>query len=356
LRDVDSQLRELEAGEGEGELVLVRGSKLRVSNLGKVFFPDIGLTKGGLMRYYASVWPVLKPHIADRPLVLKRFPDGVGGSMFFQQNAGSRVPSAVRVEKLASGSEGAKPRIIGGDLATLLYTVQLGAIEVHPWLSRVADINHPDRCLIDLDPGDDVPFSKVVELARLIVRLARDCSLPVAVKTSGLAGIHIVIPLPVRTSYKESASLASILAGAVAAQHPELATVQRSVRSRPSGTIYVDAMQNARGKSMASAYSVRPQSDAQVSAPITERELTSRLRLASFNVRTVPARVMRVGDLWGKAVARRPSPSTVRKALIALEQVMDTGPEEGDTPRRAARRSKAGGAGAGAVEGRHRKR
>jgi bifunctional non-homologous end joining protein LigD len=220
----------------------------------------------------------------------------------------------------------------------------------------VADINHPDRCVIDLDPGDDVPFAKVVTLAKAIVHLARDCSLPVAVKTSGSAGIHVVIPLPAGTSYADSASLASLMARVVAAQLPELATVQRSIRSRPKGTIYVDAMQNARGKSVASAYSVRPQPHALVSAPITERELTGRLRLESFTVRTVPARVMRVKDLWGKALARRPSPGTVRKALHVLEQTLEEAPVEAGTPRRAPGRSKAGGAGAGAGEGRRRKR
>jgi bifunctional non-homologous end joining protein LigD len=232
--------------------------------------------------------------------------------------------------------------------------VQLGAIEVHPWLSRVSDLNHPDRCLIDLDPGDDVPFPRVVELARNIVRLARECSLPVAVKTSGSSGIHIVIPLPAKTSYDVSVALASLLANAAVAQRPDLATTERSIRARPKGTIYVDAMQNARGKSMASAYSVRPKPSASVSAPLTERELTARLRIASYTVRTLPARVMRLGDLWGKALARRPAPSIVRDALRALEHVLEAAPTEGSTPRRASRRNKAGGAGAGAVQGRRR--
>ena len=356
MRDVEAQLRDIEADGGDGDLVLDRGATLHVSSLGKLYFPDAGITKGALMRYYAAVWPVLQPHVQDRPLVLKRFPDGVGGPMFFQQNAGSNVPEAVRVETLDTEQEGPKPRIVGGDLATLLYTVQLGAIEVHPWLSRLPAVDNADRCLIDLDPGDDVPFTKVVELAKSIVRLARECSLPVAVKTSGASGIHLVIPLPPRTSYETSVALASLLANVVVQQHPELATVERSIRARPTGTIYVDAMQNARGKSMACAYSVRPREAATVSMPITERELTGRLRIASFTLKTVPARVLRLGDVWGAALARRPSMSTVRDAMRALDHVLKAAPMEGSTPRRGSRRSKAGGAGAGAARGKRRKR
>jgi bifunctional non-homologous end joining protein LigD len=355
-REVVSQLSAIEAGGGEGEVVFDRRTKLHVSSLGKKFFPEVGVTKGGLMRYYAAIWPALKPHVLDRPLVLKRFPDGVGGSMFFQQNAGEHVPDVVRVEMLGTESEGKKPRIIGGDLATLLYTVQMGTIEVHPWLSRVGDIDHPDRCLIDLDPGDDVPFAKVTELARNIVHLAHECALPVAVKTSGSSGIHLVIPLPPRTSYDASVALASLLANAAVAQRPDLATVERSIRARPSGTIYVDAMQNARGKSMASAYSVRPKPNAPVSAPLTERELTARLRIDAYTVRTLPARVMRLGDVWGKALARRPSATTVRDALRALEQVLEAAPTEGSKPGRASRSRIAGGAGAGATQRQRRKR
>ncbi len=331
-----------------------RGVSLRVSNLGKVYFPKEGITKGGLMRYYARVWPVLRPHVLDRPLVLKRFPDGVGGPMFFQQNAGAHVPDGVRVERVKAGSEGPAERLVGGDLITLLYTVQLGTIEVHPWMSRVSDIDHPDRCLVDLDPGDDVPFASVVELAKEIVRLATECALPVAVKTSGASGIHLVIPLPARTTYETSVSLASLLSRAAVARRPDLATVERTIRKRPSGTIYVDPMQNARGKSMACAYSVRPRDEATVSAPLTPRDLSGRLRIGAFTVRTLPARVMRMGDAWGKALARRPTARTVQVAMRALELAQET--EPADTSTRQSRRQRAGGAGEGAARGGRRKR
>ncbi|MEO8622433.1 MAG: hypothetical protein ABI625_15280 [bacterium] len=321
MTNVEEQLRSIERDGGDGNVILGRTSSLHVSNLGKKFFPN-GITKGAVMRYYARIWPYIAAHVKDRPFVLKRYPDGVGGPMFFQQDAGAHVPDGVRVETMNTREEGPKARIVGGDLATLLYTVQLGSIEVHPWLSRAANVDSPDRCLIDLDPGDDVSFSEVVALTRDVIKIARQCDLPAAVKTSGSSGIHIVIPLPPGTTYETSATLAMLIARVVVAHRPERATVERSVRARPAGTIYVDPMQNARGKSMACAYSVRAKEEATVSAPLRERELTARLRTSSFTVKTLPTRVARIGDVWGEALAKKPSTRALTRAMRRLEQVL----------------------------------
>lgn len=350
--DVEAQLLALERGDGEGE-VAVDGASLHVSSLRKIYFPDAGVTKGELMRHYVRVSPLLLPEIDGRPLVLKRYPEGVGGQMFFQQEAGAHVPDAIRVKALRTEEKGMRTRIIGGDLATLLYTVQLGAIEVHPWLSRVDDIESPDRCLIDLDPGDDVPFSAVVALARDILGIAEQCELPAAAKTSGASGIHIVLPLPRRTSYEISARLAMLLAQAAAALRPDRATVERSIGARPAGSIYVDAMQNARGKSMASVYSVRAKPLATVSAPLEARELTARLKTASFTVRTMPARLARTGDIWGRAIGTPPASRSVARALQVLETTLAA-----SEPPHAKRRSRLepGGTGAGSGTGRRKTR
>ncbi|HEX9483555.1 MAG TPA: hypothetical protein VF929_03205, partial [Gemmatimonadaceae bacterium] len=246
--------------------------------------------------------------------------------------------------------------LIGGDLPTLLYTVQLGAIEVHPWLSRVTDIDHADRCLIDLDPGDDIDFAEVVRLTRAVMQLADQCGLPVAIKTSGARGIHVAIPLPPRTSYDMSATLAALMARAIAGQHPETATVERSIRARPNGTIYVDAMQNARGKSAASVYSVRPRRLASVSTPVLPRELTARLRIEAYTVRTVAARVMQMGDVWGEALAHCPSMSAVERAIKALEHVLDGAPAVAKAPRASRRITAGGAAGVGASRQRRSRR
>ena len=323
--DIGSQLEHIERDGGTGDLDFGRAGSLHVSSLAKPYF-EKGTTKGGLMRYYAKVWDALAPHVRDRPLVLKRYPDGASGPMFFQQNAGEHVPEIVRVESLDTRDDGAKPRIVGGDLATLLYTVQIGSIEVHPWLSRVASVDTPDRCLIDLDPGDDVPFSQVVALTRMLLAIIRDAGLQAGVKTSGSSGIHLVIPLPAGVSYDTSGELAMRIARVGVARHPETATVERSLSSRPAGTIYVDPMQNARGKSMACAYSVRAKEGAPVSTPLSERELTARLRLSAFTVSTVPRRVARLGDLWAAALAPAPSKRAIARAMQVLEQMLEDAP------------------------------
>ena len=320
---IATQLERLQRAGGDGILEFGAGRSLHGSSLGKPYFPRDGVTKGELMRYYARVSPFLLPLLRDRPLALKRYPDGIEGPSFFQQNAGPRVPRAVRTAEVET-AEGRARRLIGGDLLTLLYTVQFGTIAVHPWLSRVESADDADTSVIDLDPGDGVAFPRVVELARLIGADIESLGLHAAVKTSGSRGLHIVIPLPRRTSYATALSLADGIAQRASRARPDLATTQRRLGARPRGTIYVDAQQNARGKSMVSAYSVRAHAGATVSAPLDWAELTPRLRLDAFTVRTMPKRIARLGDLWGTAVTRRNTAATVARALQQMEQQEDS--------------------------------
>jgi bifunctional non-homologous end joining protein LigD len=350
---VEAQLAAIERDGGDGNVLLGRGVNLHVSSLDKVYFPEAGVTKGALMRYYAQVAPVLLPQLEGRPLVLKRYPEGIAGETFFQQDAGPHVPDVVRVQALDTEEKGKRMRIIGGDLATLLYTVQLGAIEVHPWLSRVTDIDAPDRCLIDLDPDDGVRFAEVVALARDILRIVGECGLTAAVKTSGSTGMHVMLPLPARTSYDTSVQLASLIAAMAVRLRPRVATVERSIHGRPAGSIYVDAMQNARGKSAASAYSARARPGATVSAPVEPGELTGRLRMSAFTTRTMPARIARRGDIWGRALATRPTTGAVARAIRMLEDALDAPAKAAGAPR-VRKRGKAGGQDAGAGTARRR--
>jgi bifunctional non-homologous end joining protein LigD len=317
--DIEAQLQAIEQGDGDGEVELGRGRRLHVSSLGRVVFPDAGVTKGAVMRYYTRMSRFMLPDLDGRPLILKRYPTGVGGEMFFQQDAGPHVPDVVTVHQVETVDKGKQDRIVGGDLATLLYTIQLGAIEVHPWFSRVQDPDVPDRSLIDLDPGEGVPFAWVVELAQEIVRIARQCELPVVLKTSGSRGIHLVFPLPARSTYEASARLAELVAQAATVARPDLATVERSIRSRPERSIYVDAMQNAHGKSMAAAYSLRARAAATASAPLRPRELTPRLKLTGFTVTTMPARSERIGDIWREGLGERPTARALARAMQVLE-------------------------------------
>jgi bifunctional non-homologous end joining protein LigD len=298
---VERQLARIERGSGDGEITFAGDRMLRVTSLDKVIFPRDRITKGSLMRYYARIAPVLLPIIADRPLSLKRHPDGIDGLAFYQQNA-TKYPPAVRVQKIRTETERAAPRFIGGDLPTLLYLVQIGTIAIHVWQSRVGSLDYADYSTIDLDPGDGVRFTRVVELARLLGERIRARRMVAAVKTSGSRGIHIAIPLPPRTSFARSATLAAQLAEEIVDTRPELATLERRIEKRPLRTIYLDVQQNARGKSVVSAYSARAKDRAPVSAPIQWPELTGTLRLERFTVRTMPRRVARVGDVWGDAL------------------------------------------------------
>ena len=309
------QLEDIRTDGGDGVLKFGRGKTIRVSSLGKTYFPTDGFTKGDVMRYYATVAPMLLPVVVDRPLVLKRYPEGIAGPSFFQQNAGPRVPEGVRTARVATVGGDRADRIIGGDLLTLLYTVQIGAIAVHSWQARIQSPRSADSTTIDLDPGDDVPFSGVVSLANLIKAELDRLKLRAAVKTSGSSGLHIVLPLPPKTGFGDAARLAQAVAERVAGDIPRRATLERSIKARPPGTIYVDAQQNAEGKSVVAAYSLRERQGATVSAPLDWRELRPALRLESFTINTMPARLKKVGDLWGSVMKH---PNTRR----AIERVL----------------------------------
>lgn len=308
------QLDEIGSSGGDGALDFGRGKTLRVSSLNKVYFGDAGITKGELMRYYAGVAPAILPVIKDRPLILKRYPNGIDGPSFFQQNAGDAVPEHVRTARVPTGSGKSAVRIIGGDLLTLLYTVQIGTIAVHTWQTRLGRLEFADTSTIDLDPGEGVAFREVVGLAARIGKVLSEYKLEAGIKTSGSSGLHIVLPLPARTSFAESSALATLIARRIVESNPKRATLERTVKDRPSGTIYVDAQQNAEGKSVVAAYSVRARPKATVSAPIAWTELRAGLRLEQFTLETTPVRLRRVGEMWSVAMKRRNS----RRVLDSL--------------------------------------
>jgi len=313
--NVVEQIQRLETEHRDGTITFGPRKSLHVSSLDKVFFEDGGITKGDVMRYYARVAPALLPALKDRPLILKRYPNGIHGPSFFQQNAGAHVPPGVRTAEVDTEGGDRALRLIGGDLLTLLYTVQLGTIAVHPWQSRLPTIGHADYSTIDLDPGKGVSFVRVIELARLIEGELEEFGLTAALKTSGSRGLHIVLPLPAGTSYERSARLAEVIAAHVVAKHPELATLERGIRQRPKGTIYVDAQQNARGKSVAGAYSVRERPGAPVSAPLRWDELRPTLRIEDHTIESMPRRLDVVGDVWREAMKHRNSARAIDRAL-----------------------------------------
>jgi bifunctional non-homologous end joining protein LigD len=301
---VSKQLEALRASGDDGTLTLGRGRPLEVSSPDKVYFPKSKITKGDLLEYYTRVSPALLPLIANRPLILKRFPEGISRPSFFQHDAPENTPTAVRVARVPAEG-GFEPRLIGGDLATLLYQVQLGAIEVNPWLSRVGSFGFPDYCVLDLDPGDGVTFARLVQVARWVHDTLDELELKGVLKTSGKRGLHVYVPLPPRTSFQEAQRAGQRIAARVAGAHPAESTIERSMKKRPKGSVYVDYVQNDTGKSVAAAFSVRAKEGAPVSTPLAWDELTERLDPAAFTIETVLDDVAERAKLWAAGLRAR---------------------------------------------------
>ena len=294
IQSLLDQLTELEKARRDGHLQLPGGDTLSVTNLHKVFWPALKLTKGDLFRYYAHVAPAILPVLADRPLVMKRYPNGVHEKPFYQHRA-AEAPAGIRVEPVHSAD--ARPQLVGGNLKTLLYTSQLAAISQDPWFSRVQTPGIADQVALDLDPPDDLPFGKVLDVARWIRDELEGLSVFALPKTSGSSGLHIYIPLAPGTPYDSGLLFCQLVATLVAEKHPKAATVERAVKSRGS-RVYIDYLQNIEGKTLASAYSARASEYAGVSTPLTWKEVDEGINREDFTLRTVPGRVDRVGDLW----------------------------------------------------------
>jgi bifunctional non-homologous end joining protein LigD len=258
-------------------------SRLRLTNLDKVFWPAEGYTKGDLLAYYEAIWPHLAPYLSDRPLVLTRYPDGIEGKSFFQKNAPEFTPEWVETCRIEDTEF-----FVCNELETLLYVINTGCIPLHLWSARHATIDRPDWTILDLDPKG-APFSDVVKVARHIHSILEPLGAPHFVKTSGQDGLHILLPLAATLSHDQAKALAEVLARVVAAELPAIATVARPLGDR-GGKVYVDFLQNGFGKTIAGPYSVRPRPGAPVSAPLAWREVGARLDPSRFTIRTLPKR------------------------------------------------------------------
>ncbi|HZE08057.1 MAG TPA: DNA ligase D [Gemmatimonadaceae bacterium] len=301
------QLDEIEEKGGEGTLDFSPGKTLKVSNLDKVFFPKEKFTKGDVMRFYARIARFILPTVQDRPLVLKRFPNGIDGESFYQQKASDTTPPEVRVETIETDGGDKQPRIIGGNLLTLLYTIQLGAISVDPWHSRVGSLEYADYTIVDLDPGPRANFARVIQVARWAREVLDSFGLNAAIKTSGATGLHICLPLPPKTPNEAATLVAQMVATKVADAHPKEATIERFVKARGAATVYVDYLQNIQGKTVAGAYCVRAKPGATVSAPLRWTELTDDLDPRDFHLGNAADRFERVGDIWSEAMKKKNS-------------------------------------------------
>lgn len=296
----------LELPAGARELIVRAGTKnVRLTSLKKPFFPEAGITKGDLLRYYASVATVLIPHLKDRAMVMKRYPNGIHGKSFFMKRTPVGAPDWVDCCRIEHRSGNIIDFPMVQDLASLLWVVNLGCIDLNPWYARCSDIDRPDFLHFDLDPVEPAGFGTVRDVA-LIVREALDrLGATSYVKTTGSRGLHVYVPIVHGPLQKEVWRFAKALARTLEARSPKLVTAEYRIANRPPGRVLVDYNQNAWGRTLASVYSVRPRPSATVSMPVTWAELEAGVDTGDFTTANVGARVAEVGDLWRPLLHRR---------------------------------------------------
>jgi len=279
--------------------------EVRLTNLRKVFWPGLGLTKGDLLRYYADVASVLLPHLRERAMVMKRYPHGASGPFFFMKRAPTPRPAWIETCSIEHDSGNVIDFPIIQDRAALLWVVNLGCIDLNQWYARCDDIDRPDYVHFDLDPGVDATFERVLETARVVGEALDALKMPSLVKTTGSKGIHVYVPIVRGPVQKQVWTFAKALARELAERNPALITAEYRVAKRPRGRVLVDYNQNAWGRTLASIYSVRPRPEATVSTPVTWKEIRKGVRIEDFTVMNVPARVAKLGDLWKPLLGAR---------------------------------------------------
>ncbi|HEX5815072.1 MAG TPA: non-homologous end-joining DNA ligase [Methylomirabilota bacterium] len=295
--------------------VAVGDRTVKLTNLRKVFWDREGLTKGDLLRYYAEMAPVLLPHIRDRAMVMKRYPNGAAGEFFFMKRAPRSRPAWIETCAIEHSSGSVIDFPVINDLAALLWVINLGCIDLNEWYARCDDVDRPDYLHFDLDPGEEVEWPQVVETAQAVNETLRGLGMPTHVKTTGSRGVHVYVPIVRGPTQKVVWTAAKTIALDVARRHPRLATAVYRKDARPRDRVHVDFNQNAWGRTLASVYSVRPRPRATVSTPVTWDELAGGVTIEDFRIDNVPARVRRRGDLWAPVA---PGPRRGRFDLAAI--------------------------------------
>ncbi|HZE19612.1 MAG TPA: non-homologous end-joining DNA ligase [Candidatus Angelobacter sp.] len=281
------------------------GHTLKLTNLDKLFWPELEITKRDLLNYYAGVASALLPHLTDRAMVMKRYPNGALGDFFFMKRAPTPRPDWIETCRVPHGSGNVIDFPIVQDLASLLWVVNLGCIDLNPWYARCDDTDRPDYLHFDLDPTPGAVFGQVIETALLLKRGLEGLGMTCYAKTTGSKGIHVYIPIRRGPVQKEVWGFAKSFALALAAQAPKLVTSEYRVAKRPKSHVLVDYNQNAWGRTLASIYSVRPQPRATVSTPVTWDELERGVAIEDYRIDNVPDRVAKLGDLW-KPLLQKP--------------------------------------------------
>jgi bifunctional non-homologous end joining protein LigD len=315
----DKSAEEVRREEPITDVVRKGARELKLSNLDKVFFPAERITKGDLLEYYRAVAPVLLPHLKERPFTMVRWPDGIEGKKFFQKDAPSHMPEWIptfRTEVSTRASPRTKKWVnfpVVNDELALLWMVNMGCIDMNTWYSRLDRPERPDWVLFDLDPSPDVGFKETVQVALLVKQALDAFGLVGFPKTSSAEGMHILVPIERRYTYADTRQFAEIVAGAIARTHRGLATTEWTKAKRRG--VLIDANQNGEGKTIASAYSVRPRPGAPVSTPLRWSEVNEDLDPLAFTMPVVLERVRKLGDLYAGVLTTRQRLTDALKAL-----------------------------------------
>ncbi len=287
-----------------GKNMIIGGHEVKLTNVNKVYWPGEKIKKGDMLAYYEKMAPVILPYLKDRPLSLKRTPNGISTKGFYHKDAGENAPSFVITEKVESdSSDKVIDYIVCNNGATLLYVANLGSIEMNPWNSTRLKPDHPTYIVIDIDPSENNSFEQVIDTALATQQVLEKAGVTYYVKTSGATGLHIYIPLGNKYPYEQAREFAHIIAMLTQELVPDFTTLERSIKKR-GDRIYIDYLQNNRGQTLASAYSVRPVPGAQVSAPISVKELKRGLHPSQFNIFNMPKRIEKLGDLFFQVLGK----------------------------------------------------
>jgi len=276
----------------------VQDREVRLTNLDKLFWTTPRITKGELIQYYADVAPVLLPHIRDRAMVMKRYPHGAAGEFFFMKRAPSPRPEWIRTCTIGHDSSNAINFPVIDDLASLLWVINLGCIDLNQWYARCDDVDRPDYVHFDLDPGEGAGWDAVLAAGRIVHEALDSLGMRSLVKTTGSRGLHVYVPIVRGPSQKEVWTFAKALSLELARRNRGLMTAEYRVANRPRGRVLIDYNQNAWGQTLASIYSVRPRPRAPVSTPVTWAEIEKGVQIEDFRLDNVRQRIMKTGDLW----------------------------------------------------------
>jgi bifunctional non-homologous end joining protein LigD len=290
--------------ETESDVTLRFGDReVRLTNLRKVFWKNLGLTKRDLLQYYADISPWLLPHVEGRAMVMKRYPHGAEGDFFYMKRAPSPRPDWIEICPIMHSEMVLFP--IVQDLPSLLWLINLGCIDLNPWYARCDDTDRPDFLHFDLDPGPGADFEKVSKVALCVRDILAPLKMPCHAKTTGSKGIHVYIPIVRGPLQKEVWTFAKAIALELESRHPDIITAEYRKVKRPHGRVLVDYNQNAWGRTLASIYSIRPTPVASVSTPVTWEEVERGVRIEDFRVDNVVARVKKLGDLWKPVLGKK---------------------------------------------------